>query len=86
MITGFAPVRDPIPGPLVDTGSVVERECEVEIPGCCEDFGDGEVDGDGETVGEGEASITDGAGTAGATLFGDWVAAEVLRAYRLTLK
>ena len=58
-ITGLPPCRVPIPGPLVETGSVVARECAVETP-LAAVFGDGEgdVEGDGELSGEGEAVTT----------------------------
>jgi hypothetical protein len=53
MITGLPPCLFAIPGPLVDTGSSVERVCEVEIPDGAV-FGDGEGDGDGDGKGEGD--------------------------------
>ena len=84
MMTGLPPCRFAIPGPLVDTGSVVARECEAEMP-VGEGFSDGDGDGEGETVGdgEGEGSVITGCDEeAGAT--GGSVAAEVLRAYWLT--
>src|SRR6185436_8943985 len=61
IITGLPPCRVPIPGPLVDTGSLVARVW--AVAGCdggvC--FGDGPMDGAGD--GEGETS-GDGAGVA----------------------
>ena len=52
-----------MPGPLVETGSVVARECEAGIP-AGEVFGDGDEEGDGEgegeTTGDGEGAITRG--------------------------
>ena len=84
MITGLPPCRFPMPGPLVETGSVVERECDVEKP-VGEGFTDGDGDGEGETAGDGEGRyhyrLRRGAG---ATMFGVGVAAEVLRVYWLT--
>jgi hypothetical protein len=58
IITGLPPCRVPIPGPLVDTGSPVERVCAVEIVG--EAFGEteGEADGEDDRVGD-----ADGAGS-----------------------
>lgn len=53
IITGLPPCRVPIPGPLVETGSLVARVCAVEIEG--EAFGDGEGEGDGEGDGCGDA-------------------------------
>jgi hypothetical protein len=55
-ITGLLPCLLPIPGPLVETGSVVERVCEAATVG--EVFGLGDGDGEGDTVGEGEGSVT----------------------------
>ncbi len=78
MITGLPPCRVPIPGPLVETGSVVERVCAVEIP-FGEAFGDGTGDGEGETVGEGDGSVAgEGVGD-GSTVVEVCVAAEVVR-------
>src|SRR5918994_5576073 len=59
MMTGLPPCRFPIPGPLVETGSVLERVCDVENP-VGEGFTDGEGDGDGETVGDGEGDVATG--------------------------
>jgi hypothetical protein len=61
-ITGLAPCRVPIPGPLVETGSLVARVCAVEIVG--EAFGDAEGEGKGKGDGEGEGT-GDGDGGAG---------------------
>lgn len=58
IITGLPPCRFPIPGPLVDTGSVLDRVCDALDEPMEGAFGDGE--GDGETVGDG-----DGDGVAG---------------------
>src|SRR6185436_11666813 len=57
IITGLPPCRVPIPGPLVDTGSAVERVWAVENF-CGDDRGDGATDGegDGETSGDGVAA------------------------------
>ena len=87
IITGLPPWRVAIPGPLVDTGSVVERECEVAVR-VDSDFGDsdgdGDGDGEGETTGDGEGcNSAVGDGTAGATSSEFWVAAEVFCAFRL---
>ena len=76
-MTGFTPCRCPMPGPLVETGSVVERECDAGNA-VGEGFTDGDGDGDGETEGDGEGDITTGFAGAGATTFGVCVAAEVL--------
>ena len=50
-----------MPGPLVETGSLVARECAVETPasgafgdGVGDGEGDGELTGDGEGVAAGE--------------------------------
>lgn len=85
-MTGLPPALAPIPGPLVETGAVVARECDVEIPaGEAFGDGDGDGDGDGETVGEGDGNVSTGLdGAAGATVFVFSVAADVLRASRLT--
>ena len=74
IITGLPPWRFPIPGPLVDTGSLVERVCAVETFSG-DDRGEGAIEGDGE----GETS-TDGDGVAegaatGSTVTGVSVAA-----------
>ena len=60
IITGLPPCRVPIPGPLVETGSLVARVCAVETS-ATEVFGlgVGVGDGDGEATGEGDG---DGAG------------------------
>lgn len=87
-MTGLTPCLAPIPGPLVETGAVVARECEVEIAvGAVfvEGEGDGDGEGEGETTGEGEGEINaNGDGAAVVTVPGFWVAAEVFCAYRLT--
>src|SRR5688572_8831616 len=58
-ITGLPPCLIPIPGPLVETGSVVARECEVAT---VDDVFGGEEDGDGDGdgTGEGEGAVTTG--------------------------
>ena len=64
IITGLPPCRVPIPGPLVETGSPVERVCAVEMVG--EAFGEAEGEGDGEGEGPGDGDgegCTDGAAT-----------------------
>src|SRR6185295_885749 len=64
IITGLPPCRVPIPGPLVETGSLVARVCAVEING--EAFGEAEGDGEGEGEGEGdETGDGDGDGVTG---------------------
>lgn len=81
MMTGLPPCRSPIPGPLVETGSVVARECEVEIS-VGEGFtdGDGDGDGEGEIAGDGEGAVMTGCAGATDATVSVWVAAEVLRA------
>ena len=80
-MTGFPPCRFPMPGPLVETGSVVARECDVaKLVG--EGFTDG--DGEGETVGDGEGDSTIGGTGAGPTMFGAGITADVLCVYWLT--
>ena len=51
IIMGLPPCRVPIPGPLVETGSVLARECAALGAASTGVFGDGEGDGEGETVG-----------------------------------
>ena len=53
VITGLAPWRLPIPGPLVETGSEVARVCALEVVGAVV-LGASEGDGEGETTGDGE--------------------------------
>jgi len=63
IITGLPPCRFPIPGPLVETGSVLARVCAalgVPLTGV---FGDSEGDGEGATVGDGEAGCGVATGT-----------------------
>ena len=72
-----------MPGPLVDTGSVVERECDVEMP-AGEGFTDGDGEGEGETVGNGEGDSTTGCTGAGAMMVGAGISAELLLVYWLT--
>ena len=55
-ITGLPPCRVPIPGPLVEMGSLVARVWAVEIPLVGEGFEVGEGDGDGVMLGDGEGS------------------------------
>ena len=59
IITGLPPCRVPIPGPLVETGSLVERVC--DVASFSDGRGDGEIDGegDGETSGDGD-DVTEG--------------------------
>ena len=78
MITGLPPCRFPIPGPLVETGSLVARVW--AVAGFSGDgFGDGDSDGDGDGDGEGEASgdgVVAGVGATGVTAIGGSVAAD----------
>ena len=60
IITGLPPCRVPIPGPLVETGSLVARVCAVEIDG--DGFGAAEAEGDGEATGDGEGDGANGEG------------------------
>ena len=53
-ITGLPPRLVPIPGPLVETGSTLVRECEVVTRGDAVGVGDGE--GEGETDGDGDGA------------------------------
>ena len=68
IITGLPPCRVPIPGPLVETGSPVERVCAVEIVG--EPFAEAEGEGDGEgsfeeeALGDGNGAVATGDGVA----------------------
>ena len=71
-----------MPGPLVETGSVVERECDVaKLVG--EGLTDGDGDGEGEIAGDGEGDTTGGTG-AGAAMIGSGIAADVVCLYWLT--
>ena len=78
IITGLPPCRVPIPGPLVETGSAVERVWAVEnFSG--DDRGLGAIEGDGD--GEGETStdgdgVAEGAATGSTAVTGVSVAAE----------
>ena len=82
MIMGLPPCRFPIPGPLVETGSRVERVCAAEIP-FGEVWGDGDGDGEGDTVGDGDGNVVgEGVGD-GSTVVELCVAAEVVGACRL---
>ena len=83
MITGLPPCLVPMPGPLVETGSIEVRVCEVATPAAGAFFGgvgdgEGEGDGDGEADGEGTA-ITGSVGASGVGLGVVCVAAEVFR-------
>jgi len=64
-ITGLPPCRVPIPGPLVETGSVLARECAALGEALADAFGDGEGDGEGETEGEGSGVAAGGVATTG---------------------
>ena len=74
MMTGLP--RFPIPGPLVETGSVEARVCAVTIP-FDDVFGDGEGDGEGETTGEGEGTVVGEGVVCGSAVVEVCVAAEV---------
>ena len=69
IIIGLLPWRAAMPGPLVETGSRVERVCEVETP-LGEDFAAGvaDGDGDGETDGDGDGSVGTGVEMGAATV------------------
>ena len=79
-MTAFPPCLATIPGPLVEIGSGVVRDCEAAFA-AIEGFGDGEGDGEGEVTGDGDGSVVNtGSGeTAGTTRSGVGVAADVLR-------
>ena len=52
-----------MPGPLVEIGSVMVRECEVAIcvgEGLTDGDGDGDGEGDGETAADGEGNFATG--------------------------
>ena len=72
-----------MPGPLVDTGSVVARECDAE-EAVGEGLAVGEGDGEGRTIGGREGDTPTGWTGAGATMFGGGIVAEVSREYWLT--
>lgn len=69
-----------IPGPLVEIGSVVVRECEAAFA-AIEGFGDGEGDGEGEATGDGDGSVVNTrSGDVAGTEMGELeVVADVLR-------
>lgn len=71
-ITGLPPCLVPVPGPPVETKSLVEREYDDAALGAIEGFGDGDGDGEGETLGDGEGRVVNtGSGDArGATMAG----------------
>ena len=77
IITGLPPCRVPIPGPLVETGSLVARVWAVAVcdggVGFCDGVIDGDGDGEGETSGDGDGVA--GRGVAASTVIGDSVAA-----------
>ncbi len=85
IITGLPPCRVPIPGPLVETGSLVARVW--AVAGCDGGVGfadvaiDGDGDGEGETSGDGDGVA--GGGAMGSTVTGDSVAAEAFCGCRL---
>jgi hypothetical protein len=62
VITGLPPCRVPIPGPLVETGSPVERVWAAVESFSGDDRGDGAIDGegDGETSGDGDGVVAGG--------------------------
>ena len=73
----MTPCRVPIPGPLVETGSLVARVCAVETLAVAGfvlgvDVGDGDGDATGEGDADGGAAVGDGVG---ATTVGVSVAA-----------
>jgi hypothetical protein len=65
-ITGLAPCRVPIPGPLVETGSTDARECAVATFAADLVDGEGDGEGDGELSGEGEGVVAGEGKTSGA--------------------
>src|SRR5690348_12866642 len=72
VITGLPPCRVPIPGPLVETGSLEARvwsvtDCETLAGGVI--VGDGDGDGEGETAGDGDG--VGGGGVTGVAVTGD---------------
>ena len=71
-ITGLPPSFVPMPGPLVDTGAAVVRECEVAVRSSEAVFAAGVGDGAGATFASdgAEACTTRGATTAGACATG----------------
>ena len=79
-ITALPPCLLATPGPLVETKSLVARECDDAAVGAIEGFGDGDGDGEGETLGDGEARVVStGSGVArGATVVTFCVAADVV--------
>lgn len=78
-ITVLPPCFVPVPGPPVETTSLVARELDAAF-GATEGFGDGEGDGEGETLGDGDGRVVSaGSGEAtGATVVGFCVAADVV--------
>ena len=82
-MTGLPPCCFPVPGPLVEMGSVVEREGDV-ANAVGEGFTEGDGDGEGETVGDGEGESTTGCTGAGATISGAGITAAVFCLYWLT--
>ena len=80
IITVFPPWRVPIPGPLVETGSLVARVCAVAIAGETLGEAEGEGDGEGEGTGDGDGDCVTGDGVeAGGTVIGLSVAAAAFR-------
>jgi len=65
-ITGVLPRREPMPGPLVETGSTLVVVCEVATR-VGDGFGDGDGDGEGETEGDGDGGGVGGVCSATAT-------------------
>lgn len=79
-ITDLPPGFVPMPGPPVETKSLVARECDDAGVGAIEGFGDGEGDGEGETLGDGDGRVVSAGsgGATGATIVGFCVTADVV--------
>lgn len=83
-ITGLPPCLVPIPGPLVETGSVLARECEVVTVAAVFGVGEADGDGDGDGTGEGEGMVTTGGeGVADSTAITGCATVAVVRVRRL---
>jgi hypothetical protein len=77
IITGLPPVRVPIPGPEVETGSLVALVCAVAVL-LGDVFGEGADDGEGDSSGVAVGVETGGAGEASDSTLLMLVAAEAL--------
>lgn len=79
-ITDLPPCFVPMPGPPVETKSLVARECDDAGVGAIEGFGEGEGAGEAETLGDGDGrGVSTGSGGAtGATMVGLCVTADVV--------